>query len=303
MTRTLATVACIAALIGAVALVVSRSHVLAQHMGPPSPSIAMGPAGLDLPMDEYGGRPVVEVYINNKGPYRFILDTGATVSVVGEDLARELPSAGIAAFQPGGGSAPSMVRIDQLRVGGASLGGLLAAAMPLASFFNDQSAPVGVLSASSFAGYLVVFDYPGKRITVRSGSLPEADSHTIFQYSGDDALPKLPIRVAGHEIRVHLDTGSAYTLTLPRRFLQELPIKSPPRDSGNLRSPHGSAPVSAAPVEGTIEIGQYQLDLPEVRFADQTLGGVLGPGNIGFVVLRDFVVTLDSKNRRIRLQK
>lgn len=41
--------------------------------------------------------------------------------------------------------------------------------------------------------------------------------------------------------------------------------------------------------------------LDEVRFSDARPGPAVG--NIGYDVLRDFVVTLDSKNRRIRLDQ
>ena len=41
-------------------------------------------------MQDMGGRPVVDLKINGKGPYRFVLDTGATATVIGEELSREL---------------------------------------------------------------------------------------------------------------------------------------------------------------------------------------------------------------------
>src|SRR5689334_14887698 len=43
-----------------------------------------------IPMLDYGGRPLVEVRINGKGAYRFILDTGATINVIDTSVATEL---------------------------------------------------------------------------------------------------------------------------------------------------------------------------------------------------------------------
>jgi hypothetical protein len=254
-------------------------------------------------MQDFGGRPVVQVRINDKGPYRFILDTGATITIVGEEISKglSLAGAGVSAAPAGHGPTASIVTINSLRVSEAAIGAFMAAVMPLDTFFKDSNAPVGVLSASSFAGCLLTFDYPGKRISIKPGSLGVADSRTIFQYMDSDDLPMLPVRVAGHETRIHLDTGSAFTLTLPRKFLAELPLRSQPQDSGVARLPGGTVPVSVAAVDGAIEIGKYQLDIPQVRFADMRPGGEIGPGNVGYAVLRDFVVTLDSKNRRIQL--
>src|SRR4051794_5882279 len=46
--------------------------------------------GAAVPMLDIGGRPVVEVKINGKGPFPFILDTGATDTVIDSDLNEEL---------------------------------------------------------------------------------------------------------------------------------------------------------------------------------------------------------------------
>ena len=43
-----------------------------------------------LKMEIAGGRPVVMVTLNGHGPYRFILDTGAMISVIDASLAHEL---------------------------------------------------------------------------------------------------------------------------------------------------------------------------------------------------------------------
>jgi hypothetical protein len=285
--------------------VLSRAQMHGSQAAPAPSRIDVPPAGVDVLMQDFGGRPVVDVQINDRGPYRFILDTGATITVVGEEISKDLslPRAGVGAAPTGHGPLSSIVTIDNLRVREAAIGGFMAAVMPLSSVFKDRGAPVGVLSASSFVGCLLTFDYPARRISIKPGSLGAADLRTIFQYKESDTLPMLPVRVAGHATRIHLDTGSAFTLTLPRKFLAELPLKSQPQDSGAARLLGGTVPVSVAAVDGAIEIGQYELDIPQVRFADMRPGIEIGPGNVGYPVLRDFVVTLDSKNRRIQLWK
>src|ERR1700748_2039576 len=66
--------------------------VLAQHpvLQPSPDNVAIPENGMSIPMLNYGGRPLVEVMINGKGPYRFILDTGATVNVIDTSVATEL---------------------------------------------------------------------------------------------------------------------------------------------------------------------------------------------------------------------
>jgi len=287
-----------------------RAVSLAQmRVGPqvPTPTGIQVPGnGVTVPMQDMEGRPVIDVKINGKGPYRFVLDTGASTTVVSEELSRELsltPPAGVQVAAVGGGPAPTIVVIHDVHIGDAVLEGMIAAVMPLGALLKGENAPRGVLSAANFPGYLLTYDYPGKLISIKKGALESADSNSIFQYTEEQVLPTVPVRIAGHDRQVHLDTGSAFGLTLPVKFLTELPLATQPKEAGRVRTGGGEFPVSIARLNGTIELGKYKLNLDEVRFSDARPGPGPVVGNIGYDVLRHFVVTLDSKNRRIQIEQ
>jgi hypothetical protein len=277
-----------------------------QRISPAPVAVEVPAAGLTLPMQDAGGRPVVDVRINGKGPYRFIFDTGASLTVIDAELKETLalhPVPGMRAAAPGhGGPAPTIASVESLAVGSATLRGATVALMPLGGLPGDPR-PRGVLSALSFPGHLVTFDYPAKKIRIAKGKLGDPDSMTTFAYESDDPLPTVPVRVAGREVRVHLDTGSGYGLMLPNRFLEELPLASKPEPGGTAKVHGGEAPITKARVNGAIKVGRHTIDLPEVTFAD--LKGGFGPprGNLGYLALRTFVVTLDPRNRRVRLAR
>jgi predicted aspartyl protease len=249
-------------------------------------------------MADLDGRPLVKVDINGKGPYTFILDTGADETVIDEDLKKELSLETVQTAGP----EPGTVRIRALGIGGATLEGVIIKTFLPHGMFGGSDAPRGVLSAASFPGYLVVLDYPGKRILIRKGELPGADSRTRFQYTRDQILPNVPIRVAGTEVRMHVDSGSPGSITLPTKFLKEVPLASDPTQIGTARTAYGTFPVWTAEIKGAIELGQYQLD-PKINFSD--VNPLPGPptGNLGYRALRQFVITLDSKNRRIQFER
>jgi hypothetical protein len=264
-----------------------------------SARIDVPPAGATVPMLEVGGRPMVDVRINGKGPYPFILDTGATFTAIDGDLAKEL------ALPPGRDveSEPT-VRVDEFRVGDAVAHGFLAGSLPgMLGGLGGANPPRGVLSAAAFPGQLVVLDYPGKRVTIKPGALPAADNRRVFEYSASEPLPVVPVRVAGHEYHIHLDSGSPGGVMLPMKYAAELPLAAPPVEVGHARTVAGTFPVQSATVTGAIEIGEYVLDLKEVRFSDLRPGPEPGIGNIGALVLRGFVVTFDSKNRRVKFER
>lgn len=267
--------------------------------GPPAPEAIEVPAkGISLPMQDFGGRTVVDVKINGHGPYRFVLGTAATMTIIDSSLHRELsfPAAEGVQVAPVGGQTPLIVTVQELRVGGAVVRGFIAAVTPLKNFQGGEGMPRGIVSASLFQGYLLTFDYPRKRITIEKGKLDKGDEEGTFDYS--ENRPTVPIRIAGQETRVRLDTGSGYGLTLPSKFAKELPLGSQPKDVGKTRTVAGDFSVSKAAVKAPIELGRYKLDLAQIYFSDTAPSP--SPGNIGYEVLRNFVVTLDTWNRRIR---
>jgi hypothetical protein len=292
-----------------VAIALPASGQAQMHVGPrvPAPaSIEVPKDGVTVPMQDVEGRPVIDLKINGMGPYRFVLDTGATTTVVSDELSRELsltPPAGVQVASVDGGPAPTIVVIHEVRIGNAALEGVIAAVMPLGSLLKGENAPRGVLSAATFPGYLLTYDYPGKHVSIKKGALESADSKSTFQYTEEQVLPTIPIRIAGHDTEVHLDTGSAFGVTLPVKFLTELPLASQPKESARVRTGGGEFSVSIARLNGTIEVGKYKLDPDEVRFSDARPGPGPATGNIGYDVLRHFVVTFDSKNRRIQLDQ
>jgi hypothetical protein len=227
---------------------------------------------------------------------RILVECPSIVGAVGIELETAYASVG-------GGPAPAIVLIHDLRIGDATLEGLIAAAMPLSGLLNGEDAPRGILSAAVFPGYLLTYDYPGKRILIKKGALEAADSRSIFQYAEDQILPTVPVSIAGHNLQVHLDTGSPFGLVLPVKFLTELPLASQPREAGRVRTGGGEFSVSSARVDGTIELGKYKLDPGEVRFSDARPGPGPSIGNLGYEVLWHFVVTLDSQNRRIKIDQ
>jgi hypothetical protein len=304
MSRAFSQLVLTAVAVSAGAALAHAQHGGPVHMSPMPVAVEVPAAGVTLPMQDVGGRPVVEVRINGKGPYRFILDTGASMTVIDSELKNELKLKavpGMRAAAPGHGPAPEIVSVDALRVGGATLKGVTVALMPLGKLLTGEQRPRGVLSASVFPGHLVTFDFPGRKIVLKKGALAASDTSTTLAYGTDDLLPTLPLTIAGRETRVQLDTGSGYGLMLPTRFLEELPLASKPEPGGTARVHNGEAPITKARVDGPIALGPYALELPDVSFAD--VKALYGPprGNIGYQVLREFVVTLDSRNRLVRL--
>src|SRR4029077_4745038 len=103
-------------------------------------------------------RPIVEVKINGKGPYRFIFDTGASGTVISNELAHELFLPALQHAQMGrpGSNTPLdayVTKVNSLEIGGAKAEGVAAvySDLSLLKHLNKSAdAPVGVLSSVNF---------------------------------------------------------------------------------------------------------------------------------------------------------
>jgi hypothetical protein len=275
----------------------------AAHRSPPPEAIDLRVASTNVPMELFGGRPVVAVLVNGKGPFPYILDTGSTATVVTEALAHELglPDKGHAnAGRPGTTApVPAMVtRIEKLELGQAAISGIFAVSMDLSAMWTGNGTPRGILSTASLTGLLVTLDYPANRVEVSRGELPAADGKSIFQWNADEALPLVPLVLNGMEVGVHVDSGSPSGINLPKRYAETLTLTGKPEKVHNGKTADGEYPVYIASLKGSASLGQYKIQDQPIHFME-------GPtfGTIGDELLKRFSVTIDSKNRRIRLKQ
>ena len=258
---------------------------------------------VSVPMHWLMKKPMVDVKINGKGPYRFFLDTGAQGSVLDQALAEDLklPVLGDGRVgSPGGKGLPAKkVRLDRLEVGDAVLSAVPAYAFDRSHLDRGKDSPRGVLSAGIFPGFLVTLDYPQSRLVIRRGQLPAPDSARVFTYDAKRPLPELRLSVAGQQVDVHLDSGAPGGITLPLKLAERLPLASKPVEVARGRRVDQEVVILGAKLNGQVKLGRYVLENPDLRFQDIPNA----PGHVGYEFLRRFAVTLDAANHRVQLDQ
>ncbi len=275
-----------------------------RHAAPSAPQIELRVPKTVVPMELFGGRAVVSVRVNGKGPFPFALDTGVTGTMVSTELARELrlPDMGQAIAGRPGAAAPAratLTRIDKLELGEAEISGLFAVSADVSTVWTGDDRPQGVLNAASFPGLLVTLNYPAKRIELRRGELPAPDGRTIFEWNAEGTLPSTPLALSGVKLEVTLNLGLASGIDLPERYADLLRLTSEPVavPKTKTNTGDGESEITVATLKGVAKLGQFTINRPQIRFVDD-----MAFGNIGREILQRYVVTLDSKNRRIRLE-
>jgi hypothetical protein len=86
--------------------------------------------------------------------------------------------------------------------------------------------------------------------------------------------------------------------------MKEVPLAGEPVRLGMARTHAGELPIYSATLQGDLSIGDFKLPTRQLRFTDVVPDPDATPrGQVGGEALRDFVLTLDSTNERMKLAR
>lgn len=252
------------------------------------------PAGL-IPLDTKGPRPTAMLTIENGPAVPVIMDTGATITVLSTDLGAEhkLKSTGTVHVRSPG--ATRSMEAYRARLPHAQLGDVDITGADVVVGELGVSLPgiAGVMSANLFKGQFVVIELAQSRFRIVPRSSANTPQTRAWPYSGDHPLPSMPLEVAGVKLSVLLDTGSALGLALPVELASRLPLQAPPQPAAPAHMASGLRKAFTARIIGEVHIGPITLTDPEVTLVERLQGA-----NIGYSILKNWTVVLDTEDQR-----
>jgi len=204
------------------------------------------------------GRVVVPVMINGRGPFRFIVDTGANHSTISPGLARELgltPTQAPSIVLDGitGSAQVSFVTIDRLQAGDLTIEGT---ALPVV-WASVMAGADGILGAAGIKEKSLLVDFQRNRVAISRGVEPALRANTMKVHAVRLAggLMTLETRIGGVPVRAVIDTGA-------ERTLGNLAL----RDALHARRTHGVLAVMTTVYGATqdTESGEIQIVPPIV---------------------------------------
>ncbi len=255
-------------------------------------------------------RMTVGVLVNGKGPFRFMVDSGADRSVVGSGLAARLalpPGPGLTLHDMAGSRRIATVRVDRLRVGGSETRGMSVPALAEA----DLGAQ-GLLGIDALAGQRVMLDFEAKTITVQDTRWPQWRSApgeiVITARRRKGQLIMTEASVGRHGIQAVIDSGAE--VTVGNAALREAVFrnrrKPPPIVPATLISVTGQTIDADMVVLPEMKIGGLTFRNVPIAFAQVPPFALFGLERqpailLGTDVLETFRrVSLDFRNRKIR---
>lgn len=243
----------------------------------PGPEVRPASVEAVLPTVQCGDFFVADVSLNERGPFRMILDTGFPRTQISPATARAL----------GVREGLYEVELGELRVRGRIPIGVTG--METLGYALGMEVD-GILGYTVFEGLLVRYDFPGGAVSVRRGGLP-ADGPGVVPMSRGER-PFLEARVAGRTRPVLLDTGFSGGLALVD--FEGLDFREEPRPVGARVRVDGVFLRRAGRLARNVDFGAFTMERPLV--VDAVRRNLLGQA-----VLRHFVVTLDRAGGRAQL--
>jgi len=270
------------------------------------------------PMQMRGWMPVVEVKLNGQGPFAFMIDTGAGMQAdIDISVAQRLnlqPSGRAINGDPSGENDREVatVTIDSIMIGGGVAKGTRArrTGEGVVEFRNvtaivrphkitkDYPDVDGILGFALFSDYLLTLDYPAMQVRLVRGALPPANGADILNLEIEDRVPIVELAIGKIKVAAHVDSGNFVAgFILPEEIVEQLQLLSQPVSVGSARSVNNRIELKQVQLRSSIRIGGFEYSQPTITFP------ALSDTNVGYKVLREFTLTFDQKNGRLKLAR
>jgi hypothetical protein len=270
----------------------------------------------ELPMQLVNNLAFVSVRAGTSDPLSFILDAGASATVMNRTVAERLgldlqPSEDA---RTGGGPVQTASATGiALSVGNVSLPDITIVAIDLSGLHAGLGRPVdGILGHDIFRHYVVEIDYAANRVRLHDPTdYRYAGSGDILPIFIEDQIPFAEVQVLrangdAIDAKVEFDTGQTGAMTLVKPYVETNQLVAPQQAALRIRTGallSGGVTAEVARLTG-IRLGRFLVTNPIVSVTPDAEGAGVSGGTVGLLggeVLRRFTVTVDYSRFRIIL--
>lgn len=244
---------------------------------------------------------VVETKWDKRGPYRFLIDTGASVTLISPELAARYvaknapPTATpIVRVKSASGDTAllSSTTLRRLELGGARFENVQALIYDCADVSAHLGVQIdGILGFPLFRETLLTLDYPNSRIVLQPRTAQPLVPGTPIAFNNDRKTPIIPLHLGGETFIALIDSGSDASLSLNPVGLHP-EFAAQPRPGATVSTLVGDREQRIGRLSQTLTIGDYPVEQPIVDLTDDLT-------SVGGGLLKNFTVTFDQEHNRV----
>jgi predicted aspartyl protease len=271
---------------------------------------------VEIPFDFYRNEIILQVKVNGKGPFNMMLDTGTDPSAVDVATAKDIGLKLHPLGKPGTGGGTDVnltyyTELSLVEVAGFTVKNVETLALDLSKVSERLGKPLhGVLGHSVLKDRIVQIDYPNRVVRIYSQPLfskaASTPKRSVLSFRYDDNVLLDDVYVNGKKVVGNLDTGSNGTFNLTpaavgylglEEEFNQAPVSTDVGYNGVSQNRQGKV--------NNITVGAISVNAPAVIFFAKGTGRDKKPWgiNIGNAFLKDFVLTIDYRNKLATLER
>ena len=252
-----------------------------------------------MPFEFYKGHIYVSAFVDDKGPYRFVFDTGASgIGRADQRLVSALSLRPVGHEQNSDGinSAPILlVSADSLRLGKLEKRHVTLASRDYNGHLKAGQAPVmGIIGRDFYKDRIMTIDYPTRTIRFTNERLRPRDSGVVA-YKADLAIP-VCFPIGCFDGRV--DSGSDGSLIIPKSLAARIRATAPVR-AGSATAANTHFTLYQEQLLQPVRISGVTATNQKIFYSDPSDNLI----NIGSDFLKDYVLTIDQRHHLLRISR
>lgn len=255
-------------------------------------------AKVEIPAQMIGNYLVIEAKWDRHGPYRFLIDTGSSVTLMSPALAQRYPGWTVsAASRRVMGPDGRVIELPEAAMRRLELGGVRFDDVPVllydcAPFSAHLGVRIdGVLGFPLFRDVLLTLDYPGCRVVLQRPKTAPPIPGTAVPFDNPRKTPLVPLRIGDRTVAALIDSGSDMTFSVNPVGLNPK-FEYGPTAGATIGSIAGDRTQQIGRLAETLTVGDQAFPRPVVDLSDELTA-------IGAGVLRNFTVTFDQTSDRV----
>jgi hypothetical protein len=270
-------------------------------------TLAVG--GRDLKARDLDTRLYVDVRVNERGPYRFVVDSGADTSVVGRRIARDLQLPLGTPLVLNGTTARNLV--DTVKVAELTIGDSRIPNLELPALRESDVGGDGLIGIDALSRQRLMLDFEAHKVRVedaRNPLPPMLDAIVITAHRLRGQLIITHVRAGNVPLDAVIDTGSEVTIgnsALRDKLIGRHHVKFSTAEVTGVTGV--TVPIQMTTID-RLQLGPVTFEYVPIAFADVPPFEIFGLSNqpallLGTDLLEKFRrVSLDFRARKVRFQ-